>query len=39
MDFWKDKDMRYKKRMSDVYNEQVKDLMKVVPEFKVANWC
>ena len=37
MDFWKDKDMRYKKKMSDVYNEQVKDLMKVVPEFKVAN--
>lgn len=37
MDFWKDKDMKYKRRMSDVYNEQVKDLMKVVPEFKVAN--
>ena len=37
MDFWKDKDMKYKKKMSDVYNEQVKDLMKVVPEFKVAN--
>jgi len=37
MDFWKNKDMRYKKKMSDVYNEQVKDLMKVVPEFKVAN--
>ena len=37
MDFWKDKDMRYKKKMSAVYNEQVKDLMKVVPEFKVAN--
>ena len=37
MDFWKTKDMRYKKKMSDVYNEQVKDLMKVVPEFKVAN--
>ena len=37
MDFWKNKDMKYKKRMSDVYNEQVKDLMKVVPEFKVAN--
>ena len=35
MDFWKD--MKYKKRMSDVYNEQVKDLMKIVPEFKVAN--
>ena len=37
MDFWKDKDMKYKRRMSDVYNEQVKDLMKAVPEFKVAN--
>ena len=37
MDFWKDKDMKYKKKMSDVYNEQVKDLMKVVPEFKIAN--
>ena len=37
MDFWQDKDMRFKKKMSDVYNEQVKDLMKVVPEFKVAN--
>lgn len=37
MDFWKDKDMRYKKKISDVYNEQVKDLMKVVQEFKVAN--
>lgn len=37
MDFWKNKDMIYKKKMSDVYNEQVKDLMKVVPEFKVAN--
>ena len=37
MEFWKDKDMTYKKKMSDVYNEQVKDLMKVVPEFKVAN--
>ena len=37
MEFWKDKDMTYKKKMSDVYNEQVKDLMKVVPEFKVVN--
>ncbi len=36
-DFWQDKDDEYRKKMSDVYNEQVKDLMDVVPEFKVAN--
>lgn len=36
-DFWQDKDVEYRKKMSDVYNEQVGDLMKVVPEFKVAN--
>ena len=37
IDFWKNKDMDYKMKMCDVYNEQVKDLMKIVPEFKVAN--
>ena len=37
MDFWKDKDMKYKKRMSDVYNEQVNELMKILPTFKIAN--
>ena len=37
MDFWKDKDMGYKRKMINVYREQVKDLMEVVPEFKVAN--
>lgn len=36
-DFWQDKDDEYRKKMSDVYNEQVKDLMDVVPAFKVAN--
>lgn len=37
MDFWKDKDDEYRFKMIDVYNEQVKDLMKIVPTFKVAN--
>ncbi len=37
MEFWKDKDIQYKKKMTDVYNEQVNDLMKIVPELKVAN--
>lgn len=37
MDFWNDKDEYYKKGMVQVYKEQVQDLMKIVPEFKVAN--
>ena len=37
MDFWNDKDERYRFKMIDVYNEQVKDLIKVVPTFKIAN--
>ena len=37
LDFWNDKDMNYRMKMVDVYKEQVNDLMKVVPEFKVAN--
>ena len=37
MDFWNDKYERYKFKMVDVYNEQVKDLVKIVPTFKVAN--
>ncbi len=37
MDFWKDKDERYRFKMIDVYNEQVKDLIKIVPDFKIAN--
>lgn len=37
MDFWQDKNIDYKNKMLDVYQEQVEDLMKIVPEFKVAN--
>ena len=36
MDFWNDKDNEYRLKMIDVYNEQVKDLVKIVPTFKVA---
>ena len=37
MDFWNDKSERYRLKMVDVYNEQVKDLIKIVPDFKIAN--
>ena len=37
MDFWNDKDERYRFKMVDVYNEQVKDLNKIIPDFKIAN--
>ena len=37
MDFWNDKDERYRFKMVDVYNEQVKDLIKILPDFKIAN--
>ena len=37
MDFWNDKDERYRFKMVDVYNEQIKDLNKIVPNFKIAN--
>ena len=37
MDFWKDKDKQYRLRMIDVYNEQVNDLIKILPTFKIAN--
>ena len=37
MDFWNNKDNEYRLKMIDVYNEQVKDLIKVVPTFKIAN--
>ena len=37
MDFWNDKNDYYRKGMIQVYKEQVQDLMKIVPEFKVAN--
>ena len=37
MDFWNDKVNEYRLKMIDVYNEQVKDLIKIVPDFKIAN--
>ena len=37
MDFWNDKYESYRFRMVDVYNEQVKDLIKIVPDLKIAN--
>ena len=37
MDFWNDKDQQYRLKMIDVYNEQIKDLIKIVPDFKIAN--
>lgn len=37
MDFWQDKEMNYKKKMTEVYKQQVYKLMELMPEFKVAN--
>ena len=37
MDFWNDKSLDYKMNMRYIFNEQVQDLMRIVPEFKVAN--
>ena len=37
MEYWQDKDKKYRMKMVDVYNEQVKDLEKIVPEFRIAN--
>ena len=36
-DFWKDKDEKYRKKMTDVFNEQIIDLEELIPAFKVAN--
>ena len=37
MDFWQDKDDEYRFKMIDVYNEQIQDLVKILPTFKIAN--
>ena len=37
MDFWNGKEQEYRIKMIDVYNEQVKELAKIVPTFKIAN--
>ena len=37
MDFWVDKDDKFKKKMIEVFKEQINDLEEVVPNFKIAN--
>ena len=37
MDFWNGKEQEYRIKMIDVYNEQVKELAKIVSTFKIAN--
>ena len=37
MDFLQDKDNEYRYKMTDVYNEQVQELSKLLPTFKIAN--
>lgn len=37
MGFWKDKDETYKRKMTEVFKEQIRDLEKIVPSFKIAN--
>ena len=37
MDFWAEQDDEFKKKMIEVYKEQIIDLEDVVPNFKIAN--
>lgn len=37
MEFWKDKEDSYKRKMTEVFKEQIQDLEKIIPSFKVAN--
>ncbi len=37
MDFWVDKDNKFKKKMTEVFKEQIIDLEEVVPNFRIAN--
>lgn len=37
MEFWQDKEESYKRKMTVVFKEQIRDLKKIVPSFKVAN--
>ena len=37
MDFWVDKDDKYKKKMTEVFKEQINDLEEVVSNFKISN--
>ncbi len=37
MDFWVDKDDKFKHKMTEVFKEQITDLEEVVPNFRIAN--
>ena len=37
MDFWQDKYNECRYKMTDVYNEQIQELSKLLPDFKIAN--
>ena len=37
MNFWQDKTQEYCYKMVQVYQEQIQDLVVIVPEFKIAN--
>ena len=37
MEFWNTKDINYKKKMTIVFEEQVKSLEKLVPDFRIAS--
>ncbi len=37
MDFWTEQDDKFKKKMIEVYKEQIIDLEYVIPNFKIAN--
>ena len=37
MNFWQEKDGEYKHKMIEVYQEQLLDLQKIVPAFKISN--
>lgn len=37
MEFWQDKEESYKRKMTEVFKEQIRDLEKIVPSYKIAN--
>ena len=37
MEFWGTKDINYKKKMTNVFEEQVQSLEELVPDFKIAS--
>lgn len=37
MEFWQDKEESYKRKMTEVFKEQIRDLEKIVPSYKIPN--